>query len=82
MRDRLFFAPVGGGLDKATVADIQLQLRTLVRQIQGEATNINQIAYHANATSSFPEEADSVSRSLREQVIALRELHEQVGRLL
>ena len=57
-------------------------LRVLCRQVQGEATNINQIAHWANASRRFPAEAEQVARELRRQVDALCEVRAKVGDLL
>ena len=57
-------------------------LRVLCRQVQGEATNINQIAHWANASRRFPAEAEQVVRELRRQVDALCEVRAKVSDLL
>ena len=57
-------------------------LRGLCRQIQGEATNVNQIAHWANATRRFPAEAEQVARDLRRQGNLLCDLRAQSGELL
>ena len=57
-------------------------LRVLCRQVQGEATNINQIAHWANASRRFPAEAEQVARELRRQVDALCEVRAKVSDLL
>jgi len=58
------------------------ELRLLCRQVQGEATNINQIAHWANSQQSFPGEAERVARDLRTQVNEICDLRLRLSELL
>lgn len=60
------------------IREVASQLNVLCRQVSGEATNINQIAYWANANSSFPEEADAIASALRRQRDELMKLAVQL----
>lgn len=57
-------------------------LRVLCRQIQGEATNINQIAHWANTHRRFPDEAAAIAADLHRQVDQICELRARIGELL
>ena len=57
-------------------------LRALCRQIQGEATNINQIAHWANTHRRFPDEAAAIAADLHRQVGQICELRARIGELL
>ncbi len=62
--------------------ELLAELRSLNRQVQGEATNINQIAHWANAQSEFPEEAGECAATLRRQVMDINGLRLKIGDLL
>ena len=62
--------------------ELLAELRVLNRQVQGEATNINQMAHWANAQSEFPQEAEECAALLRRQVVRINALRIQIGDLL
>ncbi len=56
--------------------DIAGQLSELVKQLRGIATNINQIAYKANATGELP--LIKVLEEINEQVAEIRKAGDQI----
>lgn len=52
-----------------TDAQCVRELLTLRRQIQGVATNINQLAYWANINTAFPQEAELAAAAIRNKVV-------------
>ncbi|MGJ9572197.1 plasmid mobilization relaxosome protein MobC, partial [Actinotignum sp. GS-2025f] len=85
MSDYLVRFGLGRKVEQVSAGEIRevlAELRKLRRQIQGEATNINQIAHWANSEQAFPAEAREVAAQLRSQVNAINLLRIKLVELL
>ncbi|MBR5951451.1 MAG: MobC family plasmid mobilization relaxosome protein [Actinomycetaceae bacterium] len=63
------------------IEDIRSSLRVIVRQLQGEANNVNQIAHWANSNKEFPESAWSVIDDVKNQIAQLQKMYTKLGQL-
>ncbi|MDK7272068.1 MobC family plasmid mobilization relaxosome protein [Actinotignum sp. GS-2025e] len=85
MSDYLVRFGLGKKVEQVSAGEIRevlAELRKLRRQIQGEATNVNQIAHWANSEQAFPAEAREVAAQLRSQVNAINLLRIRLVELL
>ena len=69
-------------VDGELLRELMGELLKLNRQLQGEATNLNQIAHWANAEHAFPGEAHSLIRQVRKQVTKVEQLCLRISDLL
>lgn len=65
----------GGGVDAGSAHELVARLRDYRRQLVGVATNLNQIAHHANTVSEVPANFDRV-------VAEIHQLHDDVNDIL
>lgn len=74
--DAAFSAAASDHVAGDDVEEMVRELRDLRRQVIGIATNVNQLAHHANATQEFPTEASKVTEDVRS---VLREIEWILG---
>lgn len=74
------YSDARGAYDPASLAKGLETLSDLRRQVRGMATNVNQIAHHANATQTFPADADVVLQSVARLTAHMEEVLERLER--
>lgn len=63
--DAALYPRVNEVLDGEAIHELLPLLKDLQLQLRGEATNLNQLVHHANATQIFPVEAGEVAREVQ-----------------
>lgn len=80
VRDKALYS--SARLDNDSLKSVQSELRTLVRQIRGEATNVNQLAHWSNAKQELHRDADGVASELRMQARKLSSFIDRLEQLV
>ena len=80
MVEATLYSATGGPYDPATLTEALKTLSDLRRQMRGVATNVNQLAHHANATQTFPADANEVLRGVARMNARIEEVLENLER--